>query len=57
MGWLLAREGVIAIPKTGSRDRLEENFGALAHPLTQAQLRELDPLFPPPSGPEPLAML
>jgi aldehyde reductase len=57
IAWLLAQDGVIAIPKTGNRARLEENAGALAHPLTTAQLAELDLLFPPPTGPTPLAMI
>lgn len=57
LAWLLAHDDVIAIPKTGSRARVEENAGALAHRLTAAQLAELDRLFPPPSGPAPLAML
>jgi diketogulonate reductase-like aldo/keto reductase len=48
---------VIAIPKTGARKRLEENFLALEHPLTTAQLKELDALFPPPKGPFPLEMI
>ena len=57
IAWLLAQDGVIAIPKTGSAKRLEENAAALAHPLSAAQLEELDRLFPPPQGPAPLAML
>jgi len=57
LGWLLAQEGVIAIPKTGKRARLEENAGALAHSLSPDDLRELDRLFPPPKGPSPLAMI
>lgn len=57
LAWLLAQDGVVAIPKTGDRERLEENAGALAHPLSAAQLRELDRLFPPPDAPQPLAML
>ena len=57
LAWLLAQDGVVAIPKTGRRRRLEENAGALAHRLTREQLRELDTLFPPPDGPAPLAML
>lgn len=57
IAWLLAREGVIAIPKTGNRKRLAENAVALQHPLTPAQLQELDALFPPPKGPVPLEMI
>ncbi len=57
LGWLLAKKDVIAIPKTGRRERLRENFQAVQHPLTQEQLSELDRVFPPPSGPGPLEML
>ena len=54
---LLAQDGVIVIPKTGHRARVEENAGALAQTLTPADLRELDRLFPPPNGASPLAMI
>jgi len=57
LAWLLAHDDVIVIPKTGRRDRLKENIGALDHRLTQTQLVELDRLFPPPTGPRPLEML
>jgi diketogulonate reductase-like aldo/keto reductase len=57
IAWLLAQDGVIAIPKTASVKRLEENAAALERRLTQAQLRELDSLFPPPAGRSPLAMI
>ena len=57
LAWLLAHDDVIVIPKTGRRDRLKENIGALDHRLTQAQLAELDRLFPPPTGPRRLEML
>ena len=57
LGWLLAQDGVIAIPKTGRRARLEENAGALSHPLSPDDLLALDRLFPPPEGASPLAMI
>jgi aldehyde reductase len=57
LAWLLAQDGVIAIPKTSHIARLEENAAALARPLSAAQLEELDRLFPPPDGPAPLAMI
>lgn len=57
IAWLLAQEDVIAIPKTASRQRVEENAHALSLSLTPADLRELDAMFPPPSGPAPLEML
>lgn len=57
LAWLLAKDGVIVIPRTGRRDRMRENLGALELRLTQEQLAELDRLFPPPSGPRALEML
>lgn len=57
LAWLLARDDVIAIPKTGHRERVRENFGALDHPLVPEQLAELDRLFPPPRKAQPLEML
>ena len=48
---------LIVIPKTGRQDRLKENLGALDHPLSKAQLAELDRLFPPPKGPQTLEMI
>ena len=53
LAWLLQKEGVIVIPKTGRRERLKENLGA----LEVKGLEELDRLFPPPAGPQPLDML
>ena len=57
LAWLLSKDGVIVIPKTGRREHLKENLGALDRPLDAAQLAELDRLLPPPAGPQPLAML
>ena len=57
LAWLLSKEGVIVIPKTGRRERLKENLGALDKPLDAAQLAELDRLFAPPAGPQALEML
>jgi diketogulonate reductase-like aldo/keto reductase len=57
LAWLLANDDIIVIPKTGKRERLKENFGALDHPLTKEQLAELDRLFSPPQELAPLQML
>jgi diketogulonate reductase-like aldo/keto reductase len=57
LGWLLAKDAVIAIPKTSNRKRLEENAKALTLPLDAEALAELDKLFPAPRGPVPLEML
>jgi hypothetical protein len=47
LAWLLSRDDIIAIPKTGNRDRLRENVGALDLTLSAEQLAALDELFPP----------
>lgn len=57
LAWLLARDDVIVIPKTGRRERLKENLGALDRVLTAAQRAELDRLFPAPAGASSLEML
>lgn len=57
LAWLLTFDDIIAIPKTGQRERLRENIGALDFTLDPAQLAELDKLFPPPRHAQPLAML
>lgn len=57
LGWLLQYDDIIAIPKTGHRERLRENVRALDIVFTPQQLTELDGIFAPPRGPEPLAML
>jgi len=57
LAWLLAHDDIMVIPKTSQPDRLRENLAALEHPLSPEQLAELDELFPPPTGPQPLEML
>lgn len=57
LAWLLARDDIIVIPKTGRRERLRENADALSCTLTPEQLTALDSIFPPPKGPRPLEML
>ena len=57
LAWLLAKEGVIVIPKSSDPDRLKEDYAALDIRLTAEQLAALDRLFPPPHGPSALPML
>ncbi|WP_296397310.1 aldo/keto reductase [Reyranella sp.] len=57
LAWLLAQPGVITIPKSSTRERVKENFGALDVKLAPEILRELDRAFPPPNGKQPLEML
>lgn len=57
LAWVLRRDGVIAIPKSGRPEHVRENCGALNLKLTPEDLAELDTAFPPPDGPVPLEML
>jgi diketogulonate reductase-like aldo/keto reductase len=56
LAWLLARDGVIAIPKTSQRARLEENVAALEKPLSADEAAALDAIFPPPKRKSSLQM-
>jgi len=49
LAWVLSREGVIAIPKMGSVEHVEENQGALKLSLASEELAELDVAFPLPT--------
>jgi diketogulonate reductase-like aldo/keto reductase len=57
IAWLLAQPGVVTIPKSASRERVKENFGALEVELSPHILTELDHAFPPPKGKQTLEML
>jgi diketogulonate reductase-like aldo/keto reductase len=56
LAWLLHLPGVVVIPKSSSKARLAENFGALDVTLTADDLAELDRAFPPPRSKRSLAM-
>jgi diketogulonate reductase-like aldo/keto reductase len=57
LAWLLAHDDIIVIPKTGSRERLKDNLGALEHALTAAEVAEIERLFPAPARAGALEML
>ena len=57
IAWLLAQPNVVTIPKSSTRDRVEENLGALDVALTPEVLAELDRAFPPPKRKQSLEML
>ena len=57
IAWLLAQPNVVTIPKSSTRDRVEENLGALDVTLTPEVLAELDHTFPPPRHKQTLEML
>lgn len=51
LAWLLARPDVIVIPKAGTAAHVRENRDAIDLHLSDADLRQLDALFPRPRGP------
>jgi aldehyde reductase len=57
LAWLLAQDGVIAIPKAVTPAHVRANAAAAAMQLDATVHTELDALFAPPSGPSPLEML
>ena len=57
IAWVLAQPGVVTIPKSSTRERVKENFEALAVTLSSEVLAELDRAFPPPKGKQSLEML
>ena len=57
LAFLLERDGVIAIPKSASVSRVEENRGATDLEITEEDWAALDPVFPPPTRKTSLEML
>ncbi|SFK53438.1 aldo/keto reductase [Falsiroseomonas stagni] len=57
LAFVLARPGVIAIPKAADPDHVRQNAAARELVLTPAELAELDAAFPPPRRKQALAML
>jgi diketogulonate reductase-like aldo/keto reductase len=57
LAWLLAQEGVMAIPKSAKAAHVRDNAAARDIVLTPAQMAELDGLYRPPTGPTALDML
>ena len=57
LAFLLARPGVIAIPKSGSPERVRENYHAAEIRLTAEDIRILDEAVPPPNRKRPLEMI
>lgn len=57
LAWVLRHEHVFTIPKAASLEHVRANAAAADLVLDEEDLASLDKAFPPPSGPEPLAML
>src|SRR5690606_39180404 len=48
LAWLLAKPGVVTIPKAASEEHVRENRTALDLELSEEDLRDIDAAFPPP---------
>ena len=57
LAWVLARDGVLAIPKSSDLDHVRQCRGALDIHLAPEDLLDLDRGFPPPRRAAPLEML
>ncbi|MGF9691653.1 aldo/keto reductase [Rhizobium sp. 0TCS1.26] len=57
LAFVLERDNVVAIPKTGRVARVEENIGALELDISDSDWAALDAAFPPPQRKQPLEML
>jgi diketogulonate reductase-like aldo/keto reductase len=57
LAFVLAKPGVIAIPKASDPKHVRENAKAAALTLTPEDMKALDAAFPPPKRKRPLAMI
>ena len=57
LAWLLAQDGVVAIPKAVHPEHVEANARAADLVLTADDVAAIDRVFPPPTRKRPLAML
>jgi len=57
LAWVMARPGVVAIPKATRLEHVRQNAAARDIRLTPQDLAELDKLFPPPARKRPLEMI
>jgi diketogulonate reductase-like aldo/keto reductase len=56
LAWVLQQQGVMAIPKAAQTLHLRHSWAAAGITLSEADLTQLERLFPPPRKREPLAM-
>lgn len=57
LAWVLRQRNMLAIPKASSLEHLKQNIAAQDIVLTDADLRELDAAFPPPTKKTSLEMI
>lgn len=56
LAWVMRDAATIAIPKSARPDHLRANLAALSFALDDGLCRAIDQVFPPPAGPQPLAI-
>jgi diketogulonate reductase-like aldo/keto reductase len=57
LAWVMAQQGVIAIPKAGRQEHVRQNAAALDIKLTPEDFADLDRAFPPPTRKRGLEMI
>ncbi|MER8544285.1 aldo/keto reductase [Mesorhizobium sp. M0684] len=57
LAWVMAQDGVIAIPKASHPEHIRQNVAALEIELTSEDFAEIDRAFPPPRRKQGLAMI
>ncbi|WP_027151590.1 aldo/keto reductase [Mesorhizobium sp. WSM2561] len=57
LAWVMAQDGVIAIPKASKQEHIRQNVAALDIELTREDLAEIDRAFPPPRRKQGLQMI
>ncbi|RWK65025.1 aldo/keto reductase [Mesorhizobium sp.] len=57
LAWVMAQDGVIAIPKAGRQEHIRQNVAALDIELTLEDFADIDRAFPPPTRKRGLQMI
>lgn len=57
LAWVMAQDGVIAIPKAGKQEHVRQNVAALDIELTSEDFADIDRAFPPPTRKRGLEMI
>ncbi|RWO02647.1 aldo/keto reductase [Mesorhizobium sp.] len=57
LAWVMAQDGVIAIPKASKHEHIRQNVAALDIELTREDFAEIDRAFPPPRRKQGLQMI
>ncbi|TJV28328.1 MAG: aldo/keto reductase, partial [Mesorhizobium sp.] len=55
--WVMAQDGIIAIPKASKQEHIRQNVAALDIELTREDFTEIDRAFPPPRRKQGLQMI